>query len=290
MSDSPIWPVRPTAAIHRGQWVIDALGSWATIAGLLPARYEAYARIFHPSDGQYLLWTGDQARSENTHVVRWAEAAEREGTVMHPLAQWGSLTDGYRQPAFGEDGWQYGEPAWGRMDLPELAAVARVLARHTATADTCLATLWAGFGEINGSAVRLTRGDEGGFESSIERHAAILEAWANPRLEVPQRKSLLFELDVRVLADLGWAWASGWADEYGVSVLTPQLLWPEGREWFLASEIDFNSTVVGGSPALIAELLALGATGVIEVLELPDGADLTSGGDAINQRPNGSEA
>lgn len=93
-------------------------------------------RIFHPASGQDLRWHGEQVHGENEHVVRWAEAAEREGAIMHPPAQWSALIDGYRQPKYGEDGWQYGEPGWGQMDLRELAAVPGVLARHTATQET----------------------------------------------------------------------------------------------------------------------------------------------------------
>ena len=292
MSDSANWPLHPTAAIERGQWVIREIGSWATLAGVLPPRFESFVRIFHPASGQDLRWHGEEVHGENEHVVRWVEAAEREGAVMHPLAQWGALIDGYRQPKFGEDGWQYGEPGWGQMDLRELAAVAGVLARHTTTPGDCLATLWEGHGEINGSAVILTITDGDRFAEPLESHPAahpaMAQALANPRLQIPQRDSLLFQLDIRVLTDPGWAQSAGWADRIGNGSLTPQMLWPERREWFLASEIDFNSTVIGGSPTLIAELLELGTTGAIEIMELPDEADLTSGGDIVNQRANGS--
>jgi hypothetical protein len=34
----------------------------------------------------------------------------------------------------------------------------------------------------------------------------------------------------------------------------PSLLWPEDRAWFLTSEIDFDSTLIGGSIDLVKEL------------------------------------
>ena len=37
---------------------------------------------------------------------------------------------------------------------------------------------------------------------------------------------------------------------------SPNLLWPADRGWFLASEIDFNSTLVAGGTDLIADILA----------------------------------
>lgn len=34
------------------------------------------------------------------------------------------------------------------------------------------------------------------------------------------------------------------------------MLWPEGHEWVLASEIDWDSTIVAGSRSLIDAVLA----------------------------------
>jgi hypothetical protein len=36
---------------------------------------------------------------------------------------------------------------------------------------------------------------------------------------------------------------------------SPSLWWPDDRAWCVASEIDFCSTYVGGSPALIERVL-----------------------------------
>lgn len=36
---------------------------------------------------------------------------------------------------------------------------------------------------------------------------------------------------------------------------TANIMWPAGREWFLATEIDFDCTYIGGSAALINDLL-----------------------------------
>jgi len=37
---------------------------------------------------------------------------------------------------------------------------------------------------------------------------------------------------------------------------SPNLLWPVDRSWCVATEIDFDSTLVGGSAELIAAVLA----------------------------------
>ena len=38
--------------------------------------------------------------------------------------------------------------------------------------------------------------------------------------------------------------------------ITPNMIWPHDRAWFLASEIDFDSTLVGGSEELVEAVLA----------------------------------
>ncbi|HJZ38232.1 MAG TPA: hypothetical protein VJ204_18330 [Solirubrobacterales bacterium] len=62
----------------------------------------------------------------------------------------------------------------------------------------------------------------------------------------------------------------------------PNLIWPEDRAWFVASEVDLDSTLVGGSRALIDELLA--APG-LEVWEVEGEVSLQSDADKLNPVP-----
>ena len=57
------------------------------------------------------------------------------------------------------------------------------------------------------------------------------------------------------------------------------LWWPGDRSWIVASEIDFDSTIVAGSPELRDALLANHSLEAFEVD--PDGI-LSQGGDIIN--------
>ena len=41
----------------------------------------------------------------------------------------------------------------------------------------------------------------------------------------------------------------------GFDPQSPNLMWPPSKEWFVASEIDFDSTLVGGSTELIRAIL-----------------------------------
>jgi hypothetical protein len=70
--------------------------------------------------------------------------------------------------------------------------------------------------------------------------------------------------------DSGWAWR--WHD-------TLNLAWPDDRSWFVASEIDFDSTVVGGSRELVDRVLASG----LETAEIGADADLSWEGDHVNR-------
>ena len=275
--------LRPTNEVARGRWVIDELGTWATIAGIVPPRFAAYARIFHRAGGHTLRFENGIPAWRDAGRLRWADVASREGTVMHPLVQWESLLGEYERPMGDRAGFQYDQPDTGVLDLDSLAAVARVLAGHTATPHDTLAALWEGHGEIWGGVVRYSIATESEIVTPpvSETLPPLFPGAAEAvRLALPHRDSLLFELDVRTLAEPGWAERSGWTS--GARTLTPQCLWPEDRAWFLASEIDYDSTLVGGSESLIAELLDLGRTGTIEVLPIPPDADLTESGDRVN--------
>ena len=60
----------------------------------------------------------------------------------------------------------------------------------------------------------------------------------------------------------------------------PSLIWPADRSWFVASEVDFDSTVIGGSRSLVDALLD--APG-LEVLEVTPETKLTAFSDKLNR-------
>jgi hypothetical protein len=61
---------------------------------------------------------------------------------------------------------------------------------------------------------------------------------------------------------------------------SPTLLWPADKSWLLATDIDFDSTLVGGTTELIEKLLQ-----ATRLDAWPVGAndDLTINGDRINR-------
>jgi hypothetical protein len=255
---------------ERSRWVLDALGPFGTFEGIVPPLFDAAVRILHP------------ATDEAGEPLRWREVAERAGTVLHPLAQWDDLSR--------RDDRRFGAPRLGQLDLDELAAVADVLAGATATPERCSAAFWEGTGVLGTVAIVAVGARDGSEElpawhgddrATGREHPAVAAAES---IALPQRESLLFSLDVRALTDPAWARESGFADATGAIVQTPIALWPDDRAWYLASEIDLDSTLIGGSEQLVDRILALADDGVIEALRLPAAVDLTSRGDRINGR------
>lgn len=57
-------------------------------------------------------------------------------------------------------------------------------------------------------------------------------------------------------------------------------LWPDNHAWVLATEIDFDTTLVAGTTALVRKLVRIPG---LEVLPLHPNADLTWDGDTLNQ-------
>jgi hypothetical protein len=112
------------------------------------------------------------------------------------------------------------------------------------------------------------------------------EVSRGPRLELPAREYVLFTGSVAELARPDWVLDVPWRDRvaeahgFAPDAQSPSLVWPADRTWVLVTEVDFDSTVVGGSRELIA---ALCADSGLEALRIPAGADLTWDGDTINR-------
>ena len=119
-----------------GVWISSARrrAETGTVAALLPATFEAYARVLHPA----VRYAGD-----DDIEVTWAEVAAHNGTMAHPLMQWHALTRGRveSQPPVWDDG-----PSEGHLPVGVAARLCGVLARHTATPDRCHLGRCDGFG------------------------------------------------------------------------------------------------------------------------------------------------
>lgn len=221
-------------------WVIEGLRGFAeSVLSVVPAGFEAYARIFHPAGN------GDPETP-----VRWRDIAQANGRTAHRMMQWPSITGSFR---FYQGDHQPGvwdrEPEEGALPKPLVPVLTSVLAGHTAPPGRCWFGIWDGWGAL---------------EPGV-REAAVFE--------IPQRRLYLLTGPIAALdRSLGtWLW---WQ--------TPNVWWPHDRAWFVATEIDLETTYVGGTRACIAELT--GHPG-LEAVEVDPADGITWASDQVNPAP-----
>ena len=207
------------------------------IAHVIPDGFDAYVRVHHPlRDGR-----------------RWADAAPSYLRRM---------TARYEYPFPTEVALVQGDMGTAAVD-----GLVAILQRHTTTAERCHFGLWNGWGDLHpGSNTsvyvrettsRLRRswrqmqarrlqsaevGKAGGVYSFVD--ACPVEPWWGAR------NMLLFDGPIGAVASIG-----------SVSLVSddlhrrgPQWWWPADRAWFVATEIDFPWSYIGGSKESVAEV------------------------------------
>ena len=261
-----------------GDWLRPRLGPFGAVVGsLVPQGYEAYARVLHP---MY-----DEAYAP----VTWASVAAVTGRVVHPTAQ--SVAGGgtARRPrtpgeAAREPRGRGGRVAWRRAGRgvrgrSGCRAIARVLARHTGS--DLVAAFWEGTSWTGGAVVWLWSGPAGEVPPSMSAPDDLdPEVLDGPKLDLPHRAYVLFRAGPDDLVDLADGRARADVDPFRPAGRTPNLLWPVDEAWCLATEVDLDSTVVGGTRALVDDLLAAPGLEVVEVTEtdaLGSSDDLVNG-------------
>lgn len=273
--------IRPDADVAEADWwETDWPGGTPPAVGfLIPRGFEACARVLHPAH--------DRGRA----AVTWATVAEEAGTTLHPQAQWHRVAGNREYDPRGRGrepvGWSGNEPMVGTLEPPLFEALAEVLASHTATPDRTFVALWVG-------------------------HGLWPHAWDDaPTTHAPGRESYLFERPLGEVATLcaeapAVAYALGTPAGTGVWFMSdgttrtptpdeqfeafaahqwqsPSAWWPADHAWATSNDTDLDSTLVGGSRALVDDLLA---DVRLEVLPWPVDGSLWSGADTVNRWPS----
>jgi hypothetical protein len=164
------------------------------------------------------------ASTRDGAAVRWETVAAWSGRTMHALAQFDRLarprgaTTG--PPPFDQ------RSAEGGLPRPALDALVDRLAAHTTTPDACFIGAWEGYGWL----------DLGPFDTL--------------HLVLPERTHLVFTGPLDAVADVGWTEPAG-----SFVREAPSVIWPADRTWFVASDVDQDSTYLGGSRDLIEALV-----------------------------------
>jgi hypothetical protein len=144
----------------------------------------------------------------------------------------------------------------GNLPPAMLASVLEVLAGFTADPGDCYHAVWEGWGWQHGDRVIGTSfpsdsSDPRRFRPPQPAPPGLpQEVLAGPRLSHPGRDYLLFHGPLRAALSIGHQVTADWRLPQ-----SPSLLWPADKSWLLATEIDFDSTLVGGSTQLVQELL-----------------------------------
>jgi hypothetical protein len=240
---------RPVSDASAADWVLSGIGPFGSgVGGLVPHGFGAYARVFHPAWGV------------GGRPVTWGEVAAWSGRVMHPLAQFGALAAPVRGHGESPRPWRE-TPDVGTMPPAALAALCDVLSRHTGSADRCWFCVWDGYHSGVSSRVtatftasapppsgRAAEGEEDESAGGESLDAGLpAEIADGPVVALPERTYLLLG---------GPLYAAGELSMPGVSFQSPNLFWPDDHAWCVATEIDLDSTYLGGSPALVRDLLA----------------------------------
>ena len=181
--------------------------------------------------------------------VRWDEVAAWSGRTVHALAEF----DRVASPRIDVNTLRPFErrPIDGQLPPEVLEPLGDVLAPHTSSPESCFIGVWEGYGW--------------------------LKRWdgRTPRLAMPERLHHLFVGPVDAIDEVGWFSPDGRFQREA-----PSVIWPADRAWFAASDVDQDSTFVGGSKGLIEALVADRRLEVWPVLATDP---ITAGSDSINQ-------
>lgn len=231
------------------EWLLPRFtGTHRQLTMHVPDGYPAHCRILHRPDPQ-----GGPDRPP----LRWAEIAAHTGAIIHPGVQWHRLigsatTDNDAGTRCGDlyAEWNGYSPSIGQLDTTQFHIVADILTQHTDTADDVFFGFWEGNGRINVN--------DGTFFPKVDP----------PRFRLGGREQIVVRGDLSAVSRVR-----------PVPWPNPNAMWPADQSWYLATEVDFDSTIIAGDQNLVHNLLAHTE---LEALQAPLDLDLTCYGDTIN--------
>jgi hypothetical protein len=256
-----------------GAWIEPGLGGeFGAVSLQVPKEFDAYARIFH------------RVRDAEGAFVTWTEAARRLGRTAHREMQWHQIVGSSDPDNFTGSDWPGGRPDLGEMEFEELDRLCRFLAGHTADPEEC----FFGLCMINHSWILDTLSADQARQPQLELplgrdHLVIkgpLRAIDQIRAVNPPGVARIVAAEPREAEPLPPDAGDPWWRE------APNLIWPADRSWLVVSEVDFDSTLIGGTRELIDALVAAPD---LEVYEVEPGTSLAAFSDKRNPVPEPEE-
>jgi hypothetical protein len=227
--------------VRQADWIAPRLAPWEgdfTITVLIPAGFEAYARVLHPVDVP-----GDGGR-----LVRWAEVAAWSGQPLRADAQFHSIAlppaDPGGPPPFEGQG-----PREGTLWTEDAKVLAAISRGWTATPEDCWFCVWDGFGwdGVSVSAFFTADGRPPEFVEEPRRDSVPAPVRDGPRVRLPHRDYLLYRGSAEGVVIPGNPGGDGQC---------ASLWWPADHAWCVATDVDLQWTYVGGSRGLIDAIRA----------------------------------
>ena len=225
----------PTRSTESARW-LTGLNLWAAgwVPGWVGDGFERYARIFHP--------LGEDADSP-----RWSDIARQHGRTVEATTTWsqvtGEISSGRSYP---------GEPLFGDLAPVALRPLCQNLAEFTATPQRCWFALWEGWGWLHPGGTGVLSAGRGFVPPEPEPAPADWQLdQTTATFTIPGRRYLLFEGSLESALEMG-----GWRTRSWPQPQSPSLFWPHDHAWCVATEVDADFTLVGGSNDLIAAILA----------------------------------
>jgi len=131
----------PTADLRPALWAAKALWEWqeqeprpVRVGSIVPARFEAYARIFNPPQA-------------GERTLRWAELAAARGIGFTAETAWWQIAHPDAAPTPPVVHYEDDAPLDGSLPEPLLRTLAAILNGFTSTSDRCWYCLWDGYGK-----------------------------------------------------------------------------------------------------------------------------------------------
>lgn len=232
--------LRVVEDIGSAEWIAPRLGGQFGAVGLtVPRGYPAYARICHPATN-----TADEP-------VSWSEVAEATGRRPHALMQWHAIVGSPDHLNMRGSLWDGADPSRGDLAHSALAVLCDRLAEDAGGEPDCYFSLWEGYGELDGYGWLEAATRPHSKVDDRKRHTLTLDeiGRARSRLRLPGRNYVVLAGPLRGALRIGsFSLGMFWPQ-------SPNIFWPADLTWCVASEIDFDSTLVGGSARLIDAVL-----------------------------------
>ncbi len=231
----PVEGIEAVTDTQPAQWLVDGLEPDWTVCSCVPRGFEAYARIFHPA------W---RLRLEEGVVIRepvtWAQVASETGRTVHRRMEWrsiicrGSLEESVMDEWVANGETVFSDPNEGTLPRSVATQLCEILLPRTQAPEACWFGVWIGFAWEYRVGVPKTESIAG-----------------------PDREWDLFRapLDTMQLCFF----------ETVVEHQSANLVWAPDRTWCVATEIDRDSTYIGGSAELVSAIVGSHALEAFQV-------------------------